>query len=288
MSLFHSTYFLAFFLLIGTLMISPEVEAQMSQSAELTYKSGTKVKCQVIKLVPEESVTIVLLKDTLVVPWERLESIDLNESTNEVVTPQSVAPKPVSPGYVIGNTQQYYTGMRIRKDVAYSAKSLYFMGGLTLRGAVSPWFVLNPGTSMSLGYNINSKLGVGATIASDVYWNTDASLYPLGVEGVYRINDKGFSTQFSLKTGYSMARHRNTFWNRFTDISGGAFVNFGIGIISKKREHLGWYCNFNTMLTRVTETGLTNFNTGRGFEQVEAVNVRNIARSGFTFGMYID
>jgi|GEM_PF-6867792 hypothetical protein len=180
--------------------------------------------------------------------------------------------------------RRYENGRSTQVETPFNGQGVYFSFGLTTRVGTQSvlWpFVLNPGVTASVGYNINPKIGVGFKAGSDMYWHPSGTLDPLGIECIYRLKEEGstLGLEFSASTGYAIARSRGV-GPSYQVFTGGPFLNPGIGISIKEFKALGFYMNINTMLTRVTYENLLLYRV--------ADSGLTLVRTGLTIGFFID
>lgn len=246
--------------------------AQNKVKGEIELKSGMILRGEILDVVYDDFVIIRLLNDTTQLEWDKIQSLD--------VFPQDPLPS---------KTQIIYSRKLKRPEQPYKAYSSYVTLDMANRFGIGRYFEMNPGLSLGLGYTIDSNFSVGTTVGVDFYWDNFTNIYPLGLEGTYRFNTKGFTPLLKLRAGYGVAQNRPSWWwNEVIEVEGGYFISPSIGLAGKRRDHSGWYINLNSMFTQTTERGFSRVWNGQDWIETPISRERIINRTGFVIGMYID
>lgn len=256
------------------ILATQKLYGQTTQKGTVKLKSGVIMTGEVLEVEYADYVKMVFHRDTAFIEWTDIESLEmLSESpiTSQVAVPYRYAPRPR------------------KKPQPYKPNKMYITVDMANRLGYEPWLVLNPGFSLAVGYNLTEHMGVGGCIGSDFYWGNNSNVFPTGVEVDYKFNKSGFSPQLKFRTGYNFANGRPSWWGDQVEVTeGGFFFNPAVGIISKKREHMAWYLNLNTMIANIREQGTRNVFDGRQWTVVPVDIQRNLVRTGLTFGFYFD
>ncbi|MCB9245423.1 MAG: hypothetical protein H6606_03245 [Flavobacteriales bacterium] len=137
-------------------------------------------------------------------------------------------------------TSTSHSGSRSRLAMPFKEKGYYIQGSIGFPFGTDTYGdpSLNISLMLSGGHTFSQYLALGIATGTDFYWWPNSVINPVALEVKGRFQSSSFTPYYNFQCGYGFLS-ASEYWTSNT--SGGLFLAPGIGLMSKNREHSGWY-----------------------------------------------